>query len=70
MGTMEAMNGRAVKVRASQRDKKHPWHRVCDNRWEAWAALPGRKLGVATKVYTECRVPYEMTLQFQIKFHK
>jgi hypothetical protein len=33
-------------------------------------ALPGRKLGVGIQVYNECRIPYECTLQLQIKFHK
>ena len=70
IGTMEALTQRGSKVRASQRDTNHPLHRPCDNRWRAWLALPGRKLGVNTQTYNDCRIPYECTLQLQIKFHK
>ena len=69
-GTMEALTQRGSKVRASQRDTNHPLHRPCDNRWRAWLTLPGRKLGVNTQTYNDCRIPYECTLQLQIKFHK
>lgn len=32
--------------------------------------LQGRKLGVSTQTFNDCRVPYECTLQLQIRFHK
>jgi hypothetical protein len=69
IGTMEALTQRGSRVRASARDVNHPWHRPCDSRWEAWMQLPGRKLGVSVQAFNECRVPYESTLQLQIKFH-
>ena len=70
IGTMDALTQRGTKVRASTKDVNHPWKRPCDSRWNAWMALPGRKLGVGIQVYNECRIPYECTLQLQIKFHK
>jgi hypothetical protein len=70
MGTMEALTQRGTRVRASNRDVNHPWHRPCDSRWNAWMQLQGRKLGVGVQVYNECRIPYECTLQLQIKFHR
>jgi hypothetical protein len=69
-GTMEAITQRGSKVRASNRDANHPLHRPCDNRWHSWMQLAGRKLGISTKTYNDCRIPYECTLQLQIKFHK
>ena len=56
---MEALTGRGVQVRASNRDTNHPWHRPCDNRWAAWMTLPGRKLGISNVSYIQCRIPYE-----------
>lgn len=69
-GTMEAITQRGSKVRASNRDTNHPLHRPCDNRWHSWMQLAGRKLGISTQTYNDCRIPYECTLQLQIKFHK
>ena len=70
IGTMEAITQRGSKVRASERDAAHPLRRPCDNRWHAWMSLPQRKLGVPIQSYNDCRIPYECTLQLQIKFHK
>lgn len=70
IGTMEAITQRGSKVRASERDAAHPLRRPCDNRWPAWMSLPQRKLGVPIQSYNDCRIPYECTLQLQIKFHK
>lgn len=70
LGTMEAVTQRGSKVRASQRDSHHPLRRPCDMRWEMWMTLPQRKLGVNVQHYRECRIPYEATLQLQIKFHR
>lgn len=69
-GTMEAITQRGSKVRASKRDTNHPLKRPCDNRWHSWMQLAGRKLGISTQTYNDCRIPYECTLQLQIKFHK
>ena len=70
LGTMEALTGRGVQVRASNRDSNHPLRRPCDNRWNAWMTLPGRKLGISNISYIQCRIPYEQGQQLQIKFHK
>jgi hypothetical protein len=69
-GTMDAITQRGSRVRASQRDTNHPLHRPCDSRWHSWMQLPGRKLGISTQTYNDCRIPYEGTLQLQIKFHR
>ena len=70
LGTMEAITQRGSRVRASSRDSNHPWKRPCDNRWPAWMQLAGRKLGISIQYYNDCRIPYENTLQLQIRFHK
>ena len=70
LGTMEAITQRGSRVRASSRDTNHPWKRPCDNRWRAWLQLPNRKLGISIQTYNDCRIPYENTLQLQIKFHR
>ena len=70
LGTMEALTGRGIQVRASGRDSNHPLRRPCDNRWEAWMTLPGLKLGISNVSYIQCRIPYEQGQQLQIKFHK
>ena len=69
LGTMEALTGRGIRVRASSRDSNHPLRRPCDNRWNAWMTLPGRKIGISNVSYIQCRIPYEQGLQLQIKFH-
>ena len=69
-GTMDALTQRGTKVRASQRDTNHPWHRPCDSRWHSWMQLPQRKLGISIQTFNDCRIPYECTLQLRIKFHK
>lgn len=69
LGTMEALTVLGSKSRASKRDSRHPLHRPCDNRWEAWQQLPGRKLGISVRSYNECRLPYEQSLELSIKFH-
>ena len=50
--------------------KNHPLRRPCDGVWETWMTLPRRILLVNRETYRECRIPYESTLQMQIKFHK
>lgn len=70
MGTMEALSGRGTRAKASKRDAKHPLHRPCDLRWEAWQRLPGHALPVRTETFNDCRVPYESAQQLIIKFHR
>lgn len=70
LGTMEALGGRGIRVRASQKDSHHPLHRPCDNRWHAWMDLPARRIGINNQSYLQCRVPYEQGQQLVIKFHK
>ena len=70
IGTMEALTQRGSKIRASQRDEHHPLRRPCDSRWDMWMTLPRRILNVNRVYYRDCRLPYETTLQMQIKFHK
>lgn len=69
LGTLEALTVLGSKSRASKHTTKHPLHRPCDNRWNAWMQLPRRKLGVSVKSYNECRIPYEQGLELEIKFH-
>ena len=69
MGTREALTERGSKIRASKRDSKHPLHRPCDSLWHAWMQLPDRKLGIATQLYNDCRIPVLNNLQLTIKFH-
>ena len=72
LGTMEALTQRLTKIRASQRKDPvhHPLRRPCDNRWETWMTLVNRVLPVNRDFWRDCRIPYESTLQMQIKFHK
>jgi hypothetical protein len=70
LGTMEALTERGSRVKRSERDNQHPLRRPCDSRWHAWMQLPDRKLGVNSQSFNDCRIPYESTLQLQIKFHR
>ena len=70
IGTREALTQRSTKISASGKDKNHPLRRPCDGVWETWMTLPRRILLVNRETYRECRIPYESTLQMQIKFHK
>ena len=73
LGTNEAMTQRASRIRASQRNSKHPLHRYCDNKWQIWMQLKNRCVGINATMYLQCRIPYEqsqqMTFNF-IKFHR
>ena len=69
LGTMEALTKRGIHIRASERDKHHPLRRPCDDRWDMWMTLPRRILNVNRTFYRDCRLPYENTIQMQIKFH-
>ena len=70
LGTMEALSGRGINVRASEKDSRHPWHRPCDNKWQAWMLFPKRTIHVNSIAYIQCRVPYEQSRQLTFKFHK
>lgn len=70
LGTNEALSGRGIRVRASQRDSHHPLRRPCDNRWEAWMKAPERCFVIPDMVYLHFRLPFEDSLQFKIKFHR
>ncbi len=70
LGTMDAMTQRQSNIRASKRDSKHPLHRYCDTRWEAWQQLRGREFPIAMDVYNTFRMPFEMQMQPAIRFHK
>lgn len=70
LGTMDAMTQRQSNIRASKRDSKHPLHRYCDTRWEAWQELSGREFPIAMEVYNTFRMPFELQMQPMIRFHK
>ena len=70
LGTMEALSGRGINVRASEKDSRHPWPRPCDNKWQAWMLFPKRTIHVNSIAYIQCRVPYEQSRQLTFKFHK
>jgi hypothetical protein len=67
---MEALSGRGINVRASEKDSRHPWHRPCDTKWQAWMLFPKRTLYISSIAYIMCRVPFEQSRQLTFKFHK
>ena len=69
LGTWEALTGRGIKVRASQRDGHHPLRRPCDTKWEAWLLLDRQYFLISDEAYIHYRLPFEHGLQFTIKFH-
>lgn len=69
LGTWEALTGRGIKVRASQRDSHHPLRRPCDMKWDAWMKLTERCFMLNDVVYLHYRLPMEDSMQFKIKFH-
>lgn len=70
LATMDAMSGRGINVRASQRDSHHPLKRPCDSRWDTFMRIPNRKLGISYEKWLTFRLLYEQGLEIQIKFHK
>ena len=73
LGTNEAMTQRASRIRASQRNSKHPLHRYCDSKWQFWIKQPKRCIGINATMYLQCRIPYEQRQQLTfnfIKFHR
>ena len=69
LGTQEALSSKGIKVRASEKDKRHPLHRPCDAHWESWMRLPGRVFSLNANWYNTYRIPYEQSRQMCIKFH-
>lgn len=70
LGTMDAMTQRQSNIRASKRDSRHPLHRYCDTRWNAWQQLSAREFPVSIDIYNTFRMPYEMGMQPVIRFHR
>lgn len=69
LGTWEAISGRGITVRASQKDVHHPLHRPCDLKYDTWLQLNDRMFAIPDAAYLKYRLPYEQGLQYQIKFH-
>lgn len=69
LATSEALGGRGIKVKASERDSHHPLRRPCDGKWEAWIRFPKRQFMLNSDFYLMYRVPYEQTQQMIIRFH-
>lgn len=53
---------------AAYKAKNRKLHRPCDERWDAWTQLPGRRFGISYANYLHYRLPYEQRQQLQIKF--
>ena len=70
LGTMDAMTQRQSNIRASKRDSRHPLHRYCDTRWNAWQQLSAREFPVSIDIYNTFRMPYELGMQPVIRFHR
>ena len=69
--TRDALTRRGIRVEASKRDSKHPWHRPCDDWWDSFISHnPRHEYGIPMERYWAWRKPYEDTLQLQIKFPK
>jgi len=69
LGTMKAITRESINILESERKgTRHPFHRPCDNKWEAWLQLPGQKIGLSITAYNECRVPYEQQQEYTIDF--
>ena len=66
----EAISGRGIQVRKSQRDSHHPLKRPCDEFWELWTTAPGMVYPMKNEFYMRYRLPYESQQQMTIKFHK
>lgn len=64
----KALTSKSVYLKASKRDAKHPLHRPCDNRWNAWMTLKGRVFNLSNQLYIKYRLPYEQTIEPKIDF--
>lgn len=69
LATMRAISHESISIRESERKgTKHPFHRPCDNRWEAMHQMPGHRFGISIRAYNECRIPYEQAQEYTIIF--
>lgn len=69
LGTCEAMGARFARVKASERDTRHPHLRPCDALWYVWTRAPRREYRLRWDRYLQYREPYEQGQQMQINFH-
>ena len=53
---------------AAYRKQKRLLHRPCDDQWEKWMSLPGRKYPITMEAWRERRHPYE--LEQELKHYK
>ena len=53
---------------AAYRKQKRLLHRQCDDQWEKWMSLPGRKYPITMDAWRERRHPYE--LEQELKHYK
>ena len=69
--TAEALTRRGIKVKASEKDSKHPLKRPCDAWYRNFVETnPKRIWGLPRDRYFLWRVPYENEYELQIKFPK
>ena len=69
--TGDAMTRVGIRVIASAKDAKHPWHRSCDGIWEEWwSANPHHLFKIPLDRYITWRQPYEFSLGLKINFPK
>ena len=66
----EAMSGRGITVRKSQRDSHHPLKRPCDDYWQTWYEGGRGSYPIKKEFYIRYRHPYELGQQMIIKFHR
>lgn len=53
---------------AAYRKQKRLLHRPCDDQWEKWMSLPGRRYPITMEAWRERRHPYE--LEQELKHYK
>ena len=66
----EAISGRGIRVKKSERDSHHPLRRPCDEEYELWTRLPGGCYPMKDEFYLRYRLPFQADMQMIIKFHK
>ena len=69
IGTHVALTRRGIKVRASEKDVNHPWHRPCDGVWARWMTLPGQRIGILKTHMARYREPFIQSLEMKIDFN-
>lgn len=69
--TGDAMTRVGIRVKASEKDAKHPWHRSCDGIWEQWwQANIHHVFTIPLDRFIAWRQPYEHSLGLKINFPK